>query len=124
MITSNPDFIPTNNLLSSCNFSSAFFLRICKRKYVVLLTQPLIEDPDLLVRDVLLQYLEFLPQLGVLLLAHELDQLPLRLELLLDRPEVTNLLLGSVLKLLEMLSSVLLCLKSTEKLDCKAVLRY
>ena len=69
-------------------------------------------DPDLLVRDVLLQYLELLPQLRVLLLAHELDQLPLCLELLLDRPKVTNLLLGSVLELLEMLPSVLLGLKS------------
>ena len=67
--------------------------------------------------------LELLPQLCVLLLAHELDQLPLSLELLLDRPEITNLLLGSVLELLEMLSSVLLGLKSIEKLECKRCFR-
>ena len=69
----------------------------------------------LLILDVLLEDLQLLPKLSVLLLAHELDQLPLRLELLFDGPEVPDFLLGSVLQLLEMLASVLLGLKSIER---------
>ena len=51
------------------------------------------------------------PELSVLLLAHELDELPLGLELLLDGAEVPDLLLCSVLELREVLASVLLGLK-------------
>ena len=65
----------------------------------------------LLIGDVLLEHLQLLPELGVLLLAHELDQLPLRLQLLLDRPQVPDLLLGPVLQLLQVLPCVLLGLK-------------
>ena len=69
----------------------------------------------LLVGDVLLEHLQLLPELGVLLLAHELDQLPLSLKLLLDGAEISNFLLCSVLKLLKMFASVLLGLKSNKK---------
>ena len=69
----------------------------------------------LLVGDVLLEHLELLPELGVLLLAHELDQLPLRLQLLLDRAQVTDLLLGAVLQLLQVLARVLLGLEPANK---------
>ena len=69
----------------------------------------------LLVGDVLLEHLQLLPELGVLLLAHELDELPLRLQLLLDRAQVTDLLLGAVLQLLQVLACVLLGLEPTDK---------
>ena len=55
------------------------------------------------------------PELSVLLLAHELDELPLRLQLLLDRAQVTDLLLGAVLQLLQVLARVLLGLEPADK---------
>ena len=75
-----------------------------------------LKPSNLLVLDILVQQLQLLPQLGVLLLPHELDQLPLSLQFLLHRPEVSDFLLCSVLKLLEMFARVLLRLKSNKNL--------
>ena len=69
---------------------------------------------NLLVLNILIQQLQFLPELRVLLLPHELDQLPLGLQFLLDGAEVSDFLLGSVLQLLEMFARVLLRLKSNK----------
>ena len=74
------------------------------------------KSSDLLVLNILVQQLQLLPQLGVLLLPHELDQLPLSLQFLLHRAEVSDFLLCSVLQLLEMFARVLLRLKSNKNL--------
>ena len=74
------------------------------------------KSSDLLVLNILVQQLQLLPQLGVLLLPHELHQLPLSLQFLLHRPEISDFLLSSILKLLEMFAGVLLRLKSNKNL--------
>ena len=72
---------------------------------------------NLLVLNILVQQLQLLPQLGVLLLPHELHQLPLGLQLLLHRAEISNFLLSPVLKFLQMFAGVLLGLKSNKNLN-------